>query len=395
MKIINTINGLYMKLGKFRWIVPFTLIFPFMKVSYLRTVMILTPIYDVFRWIFAGLLIAYAILNKTKLNKLIIAAGLTMIWTIINIIIQNPIALWDTVKDCLSIISVYLIIEIFIKDKKSLLNGLMLNFEIAMYFELILFIIYPNGINTEYVHFLGLSTILSLYLFPAYCVIVLYYKEFKTINFVSIIRPLCLLLGCLVCTLIMPCATAKLATLGIIGVFVLGYLLKEKFNLSIKLWPFVLITLLIGVFVVFIYQEGRFPNLDNFFLNVFHKRATFTGRSPIWKKAVEAIIEKPFIGYGHNAVVFVPEEGGAYMAHNEWLQRLLSDGIPGLLTFMYFNYVYIKKVDGMKNDIYRILLVGISFAMYITFCMEAYTNVYIYYFILFLTYNYDSFGIKE
>lgn len=387
MKIINKIKELYYKLGIFRWFVPFVLLFPFMKMSYFRTVMIMTPIYDVFRWVFAGLLIVYAILDKTKLNKLMFVALFMMLWSLINIAIQIPANLWDTFKDCLSIVSIYLIIEIFIDDRKSLIKGFMLNFEIAMYLELILYVFFPNGINTEWVHFLGLSTMLSLYLIPAYCVVVLYYKETK-----EKIRTICLTICCIACTILLPCATAKLATLGIIGVLVLGYILKEKFNVSIKLWPFVVVSLLIGIFVIFIYKEGKFPFLDNFFLTVFHKRATFTGRSPIWDKSVEAIVKKPLIGYGLNANVIVPEEGGSFRAHNEWLQRLLADGIPGLLTFVGFNYVYINRVDNIKNDIYRILLVGISFAMYVTYCMESYTNVYIYYIVMFLTYNYEAFN---
>lgn len=388
-KIIEKIDELYYKLGKFRWLVPFALIFPFMKMSFFRIIMILTPIYDVFRWIFAALIILYVIFKKIKQTKLFYAAMIMEAWTIINVAIQVPNDLWGVTKDCLSIISVIFIIEIFLKDRKSLLNGLMLNFEISMYLELITMILYPHGIYTDSVIFLGLYTMLSLYLIPTYCVIVLYYKEFKTDRFISVIRPLCLFLCCIACTLIIPCATAKIATIGTIGVIFIGVLMKKK-NFKIKLWPLAILTVFLGLFVVFIDEPGTFPLLDNIFTNVFGKNSTFSGRTPIWNASVEAIKEKPLIGYGFGANVFTIDDGWN-RAHSEILQRLLADGIPGLLTFIGFNVVYINKVDKLKNDIYRILFVGISFAMYITYCMEAYTNLYIYFFIMFLVYHYEEF----
>lgn len=79
------------------------------------------------------------------------------------------------------------------------------------------------------------------------------------------------------------------------------------------------------------------------FLGFFGKDATFTGRTDIWTALLEAIAERPILGYGYGAFwplgsepaywVRVAVEWDAPTAHNGWLEITLALGLVGLVCF--------------------------------------------------------------
>lgn len=382
--MIAKISDLYNKLNKYKWLVVFVLMFPFMKMSYFRTVMILTPIYDVFRWLFTLILIyIYFFVKKKKPNKIMIFVFIMEIWVLVNVLIKLPNNFIDALKDALSILSVELIIEIFKDDSKTLINGLMFNYEIAIYLELISLILYPSGFHNDAVHFLGYYNIFIIYVIPALGVATLYYKKEN-----KIIRPLLLTLASIACIILAKAATPLVALIGIIGVIIfeiaMGKLIVKH---RTSLIPWATIALLGSLFVVFVYSGIHIDFIDNFIRNFLHRDITFSGRTFIWEEGFNLIKQKPITGYGFGTNIIV--KGNTFRGHNEIIHRTLNSGIIGLISFIAFNIVYIAKTEKYKNDIFKIIFVALSFGMFLTFITEAYTNIYLYYVLIFLYYNFD------
>ncbi len=80
----------------------------------------------------------------------------------------------------------------------------------------------------------------------------------------------------------------------------------------------------------------------------FGKDATFTGRTPLWSSVLDAIGEKPWLGYGydgffggplsdsHSITAYPQFDWGPKHAHNALLESALHVGIPMTIIYMVF-----------------------------------------------------------
>lgn len=97
-----------------------------------------------------------------------------------------------------------------------------------------------------------------------------------------------------------------------------------------------------------------------FILNMLGKDSTLTGRTHLWHRAVDFISERPLLGVGYDAfwrmgnlnaremwyAGKVPM-GAGYNFHDEYLDMWVSLGVVGLLIFLSYFFVLIKRL--MKN----------------------------------------------
>lgn len=84
------------------------------------------------------------------------------------------------------------------------------------------------------------------------------------------------------------------------------------------------------------------------FLNLLGKDATLTGRTKIWAAVINAIHQRPLLGYGYGAVwtetglwgplAHIVKEAGfkPEHAHNSWLEQWLGMGLVGLTAWVLY-----------------------------------------------------------
>ena len=130
--------------------------------------------------------------------------------------------------------------------------------------------------------------------------------------------------------------------------------------------------------------------IDVFIEKFLGRSTSFTGRTPIWEKAIEMFFEKPVIGYGFRPSVTRADGFVAMHAHNMILQRLTATGLIGLILFVIFHIILVLKVDKMENTIARIIMIGGVFGINITYLMDAYKKFFRFYLVFFLAYHIDG-----
>lgn len=146
--------------------------------------------------------------------------------------------------------------------------------------------------------------------------------------------------------------------------------------------------LAVGVYALFfiviiVLQSNNF--VVNFISGLLGRSATFTGRSLLWKMAIDEILEKPFLGYGYttgNINVW----GGMFSSHNMFLEILLQGGLFSFVLFIAITWLSIKR--NMKSPIWLSNTVFLAiFCMLLKGLMEA--SIPVLYYVL-ITIAYDA-----
>jgi len=127
-----------------------------------------------------------------------------------------------------------------------------------------------------------------------------------------------------------------------------------------------------GLFI-FIYTESGYSELgirlNEMSIKYFGKNL-YSGRQIIWHELIEAIKEKPILGYGLN---ILPSDiyDTHLSAHNTFLQVALQSGIVGLLLLI--NVLLKISRNVINNNDYRISIIGVASIIAIIFheCFEA------------------------
>ena len=81
-----------------------------------------------------------------------------------------------------------------------------------------------------------------------------------------------------------------------------------------------------------------------------------TGRTDIWKALLEiysnAPITRQLFGFGLSTTTVINTiriHGVGYMAHNLWIEQLISIGLVGLVIFLYMQYIFFKAAVKQKD----------------------------------------------
>ena len=79
-----------------------------------------------------------------------------------------------------------------------------------------------------------------------------------------------------------------------------------------------------------------------FISGMLGRSATFTGRSSLWRIALDKIAKRPLIGYGYTAGN-IKIWGGMYSSHNMFLEIILQGGLISMLLFLLMTWTGIKR----------------------------------------------------
>lgn len=374
----------------YSWVVVFLFAVPFFNDVYTGYQIIPDWIMDYLKILAFAALLILMIVCKKKISPLAIVLFLYEMWWFASTLINYPKLEGDmlhkSICDIANTLSMALIIEYFKDDPKSLVMGLMLNFELAIYPNFITVIL--KNIPGDRYYLLGFYAVLILWIMPAICVAMLYMSLFK-----KYIRATILIVISLATIVMVSCATETVAFLGMLGVLALGLIvsrIKAFKRVKVSLSIFLVLAILMNAFVLFIYNGGSFPLIDVFIEKFLGRSTTFTNRTLIWAKAIQSIAEKPIIGHGYRPVLILDSGFQAIHAHNQILHVLNVRGIIGLILFAIFHIILCIKVDKSKNTFERLVMTGACFGIFLTYITEAYKKFFRFYLVFFLAYHIDE-----
>ena len=89
--------------------------------------------------------------------------------------------------------------------------------------------------------------------------------------------------------------------------------------------------ILFSVLVLFQYVQGF--HLDWLF-NLFGKNSTLTGRTELWKSALEAFEQKPLTGWGYDTQILKKLGMNFNDPHNSFLYIMVTQGVLGVIAFL-------------------------------------------------------------
>ena len=385
---METIKGYFIQN---KWIIVFFLMFPFFNDGYILFDLLNGPLMDVLKIISFLWLFVLFCRNKKQFSRMMIILLLMEIWWVISTLFNYSLREIDVYYklsiDIINALSVALCVELFKDDPDSLLKGLMLNMELALYPNLVtVFMNYPG----ERVYLLGGDTVFILWLLPAFtiaCLYILFSKKY--------LRSTVLIVVCLITLLKAWCATAIASFLGMFFVLGSGLLLYKKTKVSLA--ALLLVSFFINLFILFVYSGGNFPLLDFVIEKILQRSTTFTERTIIWKEAIRMIKEKPFIGHGFRTQINVSNSFADHFlhSHNQILQRLNATGIIGFLLFFGFHAELCKKTDHIENSLERLITIAAVFAISITYIAEAYIKFFRLYLVFFIAYHIRDMMVKK
>ncbi|MGM9958525.1 MAG: O-antigen ligase family protein [Erysipelotrichaceae bacterium] len=325
----------------------------------------------------------FLFVKKKKPSRLALIIFIMELWQLGTTIFTNH--KWVVaVYDLCACVAVPLLIEMYADDAKNLLEVMLLCFEIQLYpnlFTLLFkFRVDARGIGW---YLLGAHNMVLTVFIPAAAVAVVYFKYAK-----NKIRPALLLVTAVISCFLCNCSTAEVAMAGAIGVFVIGYTLRNKFE--IPLWLLFAVAVFGCFFVVFVFSDTNIPFLKEFIVNILHRDITFTERTYIWSNALIMIQGCPLYGYGFRTSVKRFENDMVGHAHNYLLDKTVVGGIPMLLLVFAMHFELIRGSNKHTNSIYKIALAGLLFGIFLTYITESYFRFYRFLIVFALMYNLDT-----
>ena len=371
-------------LEKHRWILVFLLALPFVNQGFPNFYYVYVWLHDWQKVVSLLILIWFCFRKKHKLTKLPLIAIVSEVWLLLitglNQGFEDMSVYEDLYNRSSGILFLVLIADIFSDQIDHVCNGLMLNYEIAIYpyFAGLFFKLFPVVTKPR-----GLMNTFIMVLLPAMFLALVHLVQKK-----QVIRSVVLLVCSLLTVWKFWCATTVVAVLATAAVLLFGFITWKLLKHKISLSAFLFLSLLLNLFVLFVYSGGMFPWIDTFIQSFLKRSTTFTERTIIWEEAIRMIKEKPLFGYGIWPLIHAENSyASVYIhAHNELLQQHLEGGVIRFVLFLAFHAELARKVDRRKSSFVRIVAIAFVFGLSMTYITESYERSYLLFAIPILSY---------
>lgn len=257
-------------------------------------------------------------------------------------------------------------------DAKSGIRALFFSFELLVYINFILLLVYPEGIEIQGgrgVWLFGQANDTTTYITCAFMLSLLYSYYGLQRRRQMTIRSFALFIVCLLSTGLTGSATS------IVGMaFMLLFLMAYKVC-NIKIDPFWGVIGSGVIFIAFIVLRLQ-DRFQYFFVNILNRTTTFSNRLRLWDMAFMWFSQKPFFGYGVEKEAALSTSFFGYSTpHNKILYTAYQGGI--VLTFIFIAIlVYaIVKIRKQKNKFAAIVMAGSCCALLVQMQFESYTGI--------------------
>ena len=332
--------------------------------------------------VFSGLMILYLYILRGKIpSKPIWLLLASQVWVCICTYLSDG-EMKSILIQSVSILAVTLLVHLFVDRPGKFIQALMMNLEWLIYVNLVSVLLYfPDGMykSSQY-YFLGHENGLFQYVLLTCCVAVLYGRMFHRWG-----RSAALITAGYVSIFYLWSATSVVALL-LVGMLTFLPIRRLKRWITFHQVFFVSLGINVAVVGFRIMEKVR---VIIWFIEVYLKKdVTLTYRTFIWDRCIALIAEHPVMGVGANTGQYV----GAVNAHNQYLELLLSGGVPLLAMFLALNLMVGDRLKNMqKNPCAYGIFCSIS-GLYVIFIAEAYLTPLVY-MLLVLAYYADRFDM--
>lgn len=329
--------------------------------------------------------------RKQKPSKILCVVAIYEIWLLVTTLINYPDGLRKALLYSCSAMSLALMVELFAKNIKELISGVLINFEWQIYPNLYTVIRYSGlkywvpGYNEN--HFLlGTKNNMIVFLLPAFFICILYMYINRRYR-----RPL-LLSGVIMLTVLFSSSnTTMMAFLALIMIALFGFLFINNKKMPYAYIVASLLAIFYLVVTVPYLINGNNP-IINFISEHIYYNHSFMDRTEIWTYSKDMLLRSPIIGNGYESVNIVISNGDVYShAHNEILQRQLTTGIIGVTLFVIYYFLIIKRLSSYKKDYLSVIAIAFVCCIMVTFIAEAYHRFFEFHLIYFLAYHFKDF----
>ena len=342
------------------------LIFPILKINYLLHFPFFTLIYQLILLFDLGYCVILYLKRKQTPAEFVILFLLLEIWLYIQTYIKQG-DIPEVMRVARSVICMAMIFDLFSNNIKSLMKCLYYYFFVFAVINLLLMVLFPNGIYSVYSAAYSTNTTewlfgvgnVSISWHPAVVVAWIYSTLLGNKKYGWYMSAVAL-----ISHLIDGSATT------IVGILIILIIQNISFFRKI-LKPKVGCILVAAAFVIVVVQQ-KFDFLQPFIVGFLGKDMTFTGRLMIWKNAINAILKNPISGYGVMYSKDIPS-----------LLGIMSDVdyIWAGATHCHDNYLQILFTGGLVAGVIYLLLYRLAINSKLgTPCCESYFRLFVFFF---------------
>ncbi|PFG04479.1 O-antigen ligase family protein [Bacillus sp. es.034] len=362
------------------------LLIPHVQPAFFGTIEWMESLYNLGR-VTSGLIIILIYINHDKTTKLMLIVIMFQLALLIPTIYNNGnfISLLITSS---SVIALCMLVEIYIKKNAlAMLDGMNILFELLIYANFIIMLLFPKGIHTvdiDVYYLFGGTNVAIRMILPGVCVSLLRsYFRFGKITFRSF-----LVVITTAATVTITWSVTAMVGFSIVIIFSIFYR-NRPFPAFFNYFSNWFVSVLFMVLVVIFRMQDLFATIIT---DIFDKSLTFTGRTRLWDNALYYIQKSPVWGWGvENKILVGQKVGNQNGSHDYYLDILYRGGFI-LLTLLVIIIVIVgKKILKNQSNRFSQIITIIITSYFIMWIFEPFYNQEALMFaVFFMGYHVDS-----
>lgn len=369
----------------------FVILFPFFNPTSLKYIPTLNGVYDliqVWKLLVIVFIIAIYIMGRRISLPIILICLLQIIsitTSLLNGISDTKIYTNALLAIGFSIITEIAILNDFNKYIKTLF-GILIS---IMSINCLLCLIYPDGLKMASLYtnwknpmfFVGIDNALIKEIIPF--LVIAYYFRLCDDNAIINRRKTgwIFLYTNVICfiTLLVANSATGIVTFILFTVLIWTYSIWNNRRFSYKILLLAYLVFFLGVIVL-----GSNLQIISSITSFFGRTNTFTGRTWLWKNAINLITERPILGYGYTSGN-IRIWGGMFSSHNMFLEMTIQGGLLYLGIFLLITFYAIRQNVNAKVNYSNVIFAGI-FSYLIIGLLEVGINTFYYMLIILACY---------
>lgn len=375
-------NRPVLRISKAYFLYLFLILWQF-ELGYFDTISIISTLFDYGKIVSLGVILLIVLqtgtFRPTRMFAFIVMYAVFLIMSTL----ANGGAVLSAVSVVASMLAMYLIItEMFRSNTRMAVMILMFLFEILIYANLVVMLLYPRGIyrvgniyQTRFYWLFGHQNENIVYVLFALIIATAYRCLFAGEK--RMVRPFLLEAASVVTVILTRAAT------GYVGLFIYTVMVLVN-RKKIRITVFHGLTISIILFLLLVVLR-RLDAFDFVITRVLYRNLTFSGRTEIWDSALYYIGQKPAFGYGlEPGSVTSYKLGGVVTPHNKILYVLYQGGVVLLIFFFGILLSAAGNTRRFSNKRITPNLIAVIFSVLVQMQMESYLKA-AYYFPFFMT----------